>query len=109
EFDYDGTDTVTATTCPGTTPTSPQFIGQVDLTGAPSRFSGRNTFAAPPSTGVDGGTITGENIYNFDGSINGDTATGTFHYEQKSQSTGGGGGPVQQGAVGTFTITFTKS
>lgn len=110
KFEYDGTDTITSTNCPGgNTPAPPQFIGNVDLSGAPSRFTGRNSFTTPASTGTDGGTITGEHIYTFEGSINGDTATGTFRYEQKSQSTGGTAGVIQQGAVGTFTISFTKS
>ncbi len=113
KFAYEGTDTVTSTSCPtnSTVPTPPSFIGQVDLTGTPSRFSGRNVFATPTGTGVDGGTTTGEHVYTFEGSISGNTATGTFRYEQKSQSAGGGGGggTVQQQAVGTFTITFTKS
>ncbi len=113
KFAYEGTDTVTSTSCPtnSTVPTPPSFIGQVDLTGTPSRFSGRNVFATPTGTGIDGGTITGEHVYTFEGSISGNTATGTFRYEQKSQSAGGGGGggTVQQQAVGTFTITFTKS
>jgi hypothetical protein len=107
-FDYDGTDTVTATNCPnGFTP--PQFIGQVDLSGSPSRFSGRNVFPTPPSSPRPGETITGEHVYTFEGSISGDTATGTFKYEQTSLSTGGGGGDVQQSAIGIFTITFQKS
>jgi hypothetical protein len=109
KFDYEGTDTVVSSNCSGTAPTPPQFIGGVDLSGSKSRFSGQNRFPTPTSTGIDGGTITGEHIYTFEGSINGDTATGTFRYEQQSQSTGGGGGPVQQNAIGTFTITFTKS
>ena len=107
-FDYDGTDTVTATNCPnGFTP--PQFIGQVDVSGAPSRFSGRNVFSVPPSSPRPGETITGEHTYTFEGSISGDSASGTFHYEQKSLSTGGSGGDVQQSAIGIFTITFQKS
>jgi hypothetical protein len=94
--------------CPnGFTP--PQFIGQVDVSGAPSRFSGRNVFSVPPSSPRPGETITGEHTYTFEGAISGDRASGTFHYEQKSLSTGGGGGDVQQSAVGAFTITFQKS
>ena len=110
KFDFEGSDTIVSSTCPapGSTPTPPAFVGHVDVSGSPARFSGRNAFPTPPGTGVDGGSITGEHIYTFEGSMAGDTATGTFRYEQKSQSTGGTGGPVTQSAVGTFTITFTK-
>ena len=44
----------------------------------------------------------------FEGSISGDTATGTFKYEQTSLSTGGGGGAVEQIAIGTFTVTLPE-
>jgi hypothetical protein len=62
-----------------------------------------------PTNSVGGATITGEHVYTFEGTITGDTATGTFHYEESSLATGGGGGDVQQKATGTFTITFQKS
>jgi hypothetical protein len=79
------------------------------VSGAPARFSGRNVISVPPSSPRPGETITGEHIYTFEGSIGGDSASGTFHYEQNSLSTGGGGGDVQQSAIGTFTIAFHKS
>lgn len=41
--------------------------------------------------------------------MNGNAITGTIKYEQKSVSTGGGGGPVDQAATGTFSVTLTKS
>jgi len=107
-FDYDGSDTVTATTCANQF-APPQFIGQVDVSGSHARFSGRNVFTVPPSSPRPGESITGEHIYTFEGTITGNTATGTFRYEQNSLSTGGSGGDVQQKATGTFTITFQKS
>ena len=106
-FQYEGTETTVSTTCAGGTPTTPQFIGQVDLSGSPSNFSGRNVFPGPPAT-VNGATITGEHVYTFQGSLSGDTATGVFTYEENSFSTGGGGSDVRQLGTGSFTITFTK-
>jgi hypothetical protein len=108
EFEYEGAEAVVSTTCAGGTPTSPQFIGQVDLSGSPSNFSGRNVYPGPPTT-VNGATITGEHIYTFQGSISGDSATGVFNYEENSLSTGGGGSDVRQLGTGSFTITFQKS
>ena len=108
EFSYDGSGTTTATTCPQV-PELPKFIGAVEqLTGSPSSFSGRQVFSAPGATGPSGERITGEHVYNFQGSINGDTATGVFRYEENSLSVGGFGGNVTQLGVGTFTITFQK-
>jgi len=107
EFEYEGTETVTSSTCIGGTPTSPQFIGQVDLTGSASSFSGRNTFAGPPTANQFGGTITGAHVYTFQGSISGDSASGVFTYEENSLSTGSGGGVTQLG-TGNFSISFRK-
>ena len=108
EFEYEGTETIVSTTCAGGTPAAPQFIGQVDVSGSPSNFSGRNVFPGPPAT-VNGATITGEHVYTFQGSISGDAATGVFTYEENSLSTGGGGSDVRQLGTGSFTITFQKS
>lgn len=108
QFEYEGTETIVSTTCVGGTPSGPQFIGQVDLTGSPSNFSGRNVYPGPPTT-VNGATITGEHIYTFQGSISGDSASGVFNYEENSLSTGGGGSDVRQLGTGSFTITFQKS
>jgi hypothetical protein len=108
EFDYEGTSTVTASTCPAT-PEGPQFTGSVDeLTGSPSSFTGRQVFPGPPATGLSGERISGEHVYNFQGSITGDTVTGVFRYEENSLAVGGPGGNVTQLGVGTFSITFQK-
>jgi hypothetical protein len=108
QFEYEGTETIVSTTCAGGTLAAPQFIGQVDVSGSPSNFSGRNVFPGPPAT-VNGATITGEHVYTFQGSISGDAATGVFTYEENSLSTGGGGSDVRQLGTGSFTITFQKS
>ncbi len=102
KFDYAGTQSLTAATC-SNPPGIPSFIGEANpLSGAPSSFSGKTTITAPP------GSVTGENTYAFQGSISGNTATGTFKYEQRSFSPGDGGGSVTVTASGTFPITFTK-
>lgn len=107
EFEYEGTSTTTASTCP--VPEMPQFIGGVDqLSGSPSSFSGRQAFPGPPGTGPGGERITGEHVYTFQGSISGNTVTGVFRYEENSLSVGGTGGNVTQLGVGNFTITFQK-
>ena len=99
-FSYEGSDTVTSNTCPaGVTP--PQFIGRVDFTGTPSRFSGQNNFA------VQSAEAPGEHVYQFEGSLSGETATGTFKYEQKF-ATQGSAGPINTVATGSFTITFRR-
>jgi len=104
-FRFEGSDTLVASTCAAPPPVPP-LLGQVDLTGSPARFSGRNTF---PHSQPSGGSVQGENIYTFDGAVSGDVVTGTFTYEQKSFSPGDGGGSVQVNATGTFTVTLRKS
>jgi hypothetical protein len=107
-FEYSGTENSTTSNCPQGTPQAPQFIGQVDLSGSPSHFSGRNVFPAP-STVVNGATISGEHVYTFEGSVSGDTATGTFTFVETSLSVGSGGNEVRQSGNGSFTITFQKT
>jgi hypothetical protein len=108
-FEFTGTQALIAAGCP--MPTPPDFSGGVMLSGSPASFSGRN--AGPQitntSTGQAGETITGSHTYTFEGSINGETATGTFRYEERSVSTGGRAGQIDQLGVGTFSITFQKS
>jgi hypothetical protein len=107
EFAYEGSSSITSTTCQFL-PEMPQFIGSVDdLTGSPSSFSGRQVYPAPAATGGAGERITGEHVYSFQGSFSGDTITGTFKYEETNQSTIPPVGETQNG-VGTFTITFQK-
>jgi hypothetical protein len=102
-FQYEGSDAFTSSNCPGSFP-PPPFVGRVDVTGTPSRFSGQNTFPIP----LTDPTTSGEHIYSFEGSLNGDTATGTFKYEQKFVNPGIAG-PINTVSIGTFTITFQKS
>ncbi len=99
EFEYSGPSALTATTCAFGAPPIPQFIGSTDLTGTSSSFSGRRTISAP------GGGITGDNNYIFQGSANGNTANGTFTYEQRSVNSADG---ITVTATGTFPITFQK-
>jgi hypothetical protein len=98
KFEYEGTQSLTSSTCQFT-PGIPNFIGEANpLSGPSSNFSGRTTINA------GGGSVTGENTYEFQGSVTGDTASGTFTYTQRSSSPNG---PVIT-ASGTFPITFQK-
>ena len=108
-FEHTGTDTVIASTC--TVPaTPPAFVGGVEVSGPPSRLSGRNAIVFPTGTGMDGGTINGEQVLTFEGSLSGDAVTGTLKYETRTQSTGGATpGGIQAVATGTFTVTLQKS
>jgi hypothetical protein len=101
-FDYTGSLSLVSTNC-SPTPMLPQFIGEANpLTGSPASFSGRTVIDAA------GGNITGGNTHTFQGSINGNTASGTFTYTSHSFSPGEGGGSVTDDASGTFPITFQK-
>ncbi|HEX6165102.1 MAG TPA: hypothetical protein VFZ31_17170 [Vicinamibacterales bacterium] len=106
-LEVQGTDTVVSSGCPVTNP-STSFNGTTTVTGTTSVFrgsEGRNE----TGTGVGGETIQGTSTMFFEGSLNGNTVTGTMRWEQKSVSTGGAGGPVDQLASGTFTLTLTRS
>lgn len=103
KYDYQGPSGASSSTCsPGATPPIPQFIGEVEVTGSPSNFSGRNVIQAPA------GGPSGQNVYSFQGSVSGNTATGTFTYEQSNSGDGGGGSVITVNATGTFPITFQK-
>jgi hypothetical protein len=107
EFKYEGSETITSTTCPGgAVPPGQMFIGQVDVTGSAASFNGRSVYPGPSTPSSFGGTITGEHIYTFQGSIAGDTATGVFTYEENSLSTGTV--TVRQLGTGTFNVTMQK-
>lgn len=99
-FEYSGPSSLTASTCViGPAPLIPQFIGSTELTGTSGGFSGRRTISSP-SAG-----ITGDNNYIFQGSASGNTASGTFTYEQNSVN---GAEGITVKASGTFPITFQK-
>ena len=98
-YEYDGPSSLTASTCQFSAPPIPQFIGSTEVTGTPANFGGKRTIT--PSAGT-------ENNYIFQGSISGNTATGTFTYDQRSTNTDGAGGTVTMVAIGTFPITFQK-
>jgi hypothetical protein len=98
-FGYEGTQSLTASTCQFT-PQIPNFIGEANpLSGTPGNFSGRTTISSSGSVG------SGENTYSFQGSVNGDTATGTFTYTQRNSNPSDG---TSLTASGTFPITFQK-
>ena len=109
EFNFTGAQRVIASTCP--MPGPADIGGKVDLTGSPARFGGRNVFTGPNNNpgGSPGEIINGSQTLTFEGSINGNTATGTFKLEENSVSVGGPGGRIDQQGAGIFTITFQKS
>jgi hypothetical protein len=99
KFDYEGTQSLTASTCQFT-PQIPNFIGEANpLSGTPSNFSGQTRLSSSGSVG------SGENTYRFQGSVSGDTATGTFTYTQTNSNPSDG---TTLTASGTFPITFQK-
>ncbi len=103
KFDYSGSQSLTSSTC-NPAPQIPTFIGEANpLTGSPSSFSGKTTVQAPTN-----GNITGSGDYTFQGSANGNAASGTFTWESRSFSPGDGGGSVTITFSGTFPINFTK-
>ena len=106
-IEVQGTDTVVSAGCPTPSPSN-QFNGTTTVTGTHTVFRGSES-RNETSTGVGGETIQGTSTMAFEGSLNGNTVTGTMRWEQKSVSTGGAGGPVDQAAAGTFSLTLNKS
>lgn len=102
-----GTDTVVSANCV-TNVTATGFAGMITVSGSPSSIRGTET-RTDSSTGPQGEAIQGTTAILFDGSMSGNTITGTIKFEQRSAATGGGGGPVDQVANGTFAVTLTKS
>jgi hypothetical protein len=100
KFEYEGTQSLTASTCQFVTPQIPNFIGEANpVSGTPSNFSGRTTINTSFGPG------TSEHIYAFQGAVNDNTASGTFTYTQGSSA---GADGVVVTASGTFPITFQK-
>jgi len=107
DLDLNGTATVTATTCTVVNQTNP-FGGTLPVSGTQSSLRG-NASNSNTSNGVNGEVITGTQTISFDGSLSGNSVTGTLKIEIKAVSTGGGGGPVDSLESGTFSVTLTKS
>jgi hypothetical protein len=103
----DGTDTVVSSSCPVISPSTP-FAATTTVTGTTTVFRGSEA-RSETNPGTNGETIQSTHQLFFEGSMSGNTITGTIKYEQKSVSTGGGGGPVDQAATGTFPVTLTRS
>lgn len=102
----DGTSNVTASACINVTQSNP-FGGGVQVSGSQSAMRGSDT-RSTTSTGLAGETITGTSTLAFEGSVSGNTVTGTLKFENKSTSPGSGGGPVDSLLTGTFTLSLTK-
>ena len=103
-----GSDTIASATC--VTPANPptQFDRTAALSGTPAAIRGSDT-RNDSRTQAGGETINATLTFAFDGSLIGNTITGTMRYEEVSVATGGGGGPVDQKASGTFPVTLTRS
>jgi hypothetical protein len=98
KFEYEGTHSLAGSTCQ-VTPQIPNFIGEANpLSGPPTNFNGRTTINTSSTNG------SGENTYSFQGTVNGNSASGTFTYTQRSSAADGG----SITASGTFPITFQK-
>jgi hypothetical protein len=107
DLDLNGTATVTATTCVVVNQTNP-FGGTLPVSGTQSALRG-NASNSSTSSGVSGEVITSNQMLLFDGSMSGNSVTGTLKIEIKAVSTGGGGGPVDSLESGTFSLSLTKS
>jgi hypothetical protein len=106
-LDINGTDSVVVQSCPGAN-TGGNFGGAIPVSGTQASIRGSET-RDDTRTQAGGETITSVRTFAFDGSLNGNTATGTIKHEGRSVSTGGGGGPVDESSSGSFAVTLTKS
>lgn len=107
DMQISGTSTVTSTQgCPTPNSTNP-FGGSVTVSGSQSSMRGSSSNTSTQA-GANGETITGTSVVKFDGAMSGNTVNGTLGFDQKSQSTGGGGGPVDSQQSATFPVTLTK-
>jgi hypothetical protein len=107
-IEVSGTDSVVSQTCSGPVVTGNRFSGFATLSGTPSSIRGSQT-RNETQTMPTGETIQSQSTFTFQGSLSGNTITGTIAHDEKSVSTGGGGGPVDEASSGTFPVTLTKS
>jgi hypothetical protein len=108
QIEVRGTDTVVSQTCNGPLTQNGGFSGKASLSGSPAAFSGsesRTDTQANPT----GETVNSTATFSFQGSLSGNTITGTIKHDEKSVASGGGGGAVDEASSGTFPITLTKS
>jgi hypothetical protein len=102
-----GTDAVVSQTCVGPVSNGP-FAGRTAVSGTPSSIHGSQT-RSDTQTLSTGETIQSASAFYFDGAFSGSTITATLRHEERSVSSGSGGGPVDEASAGTFPITLTKS
>jgi len=107
DLEMNGTSTVTATNCVSIVPSN-AIGGSLHVSGSQASVRGTDS-RTNITNGANGEVITATQTLGFDGSISGNTATGTLKFEVKATSTGGGGGPVDNLQTGLFSITLTKS
>jgi len=108
QIEVTGNDSVVAQTCNGPTVQNGGFAGKATVSGSPSSMSGSEV-RTDTQTMPTGETITSNGTFSFQGSLSGNTITGTIKHDEKSVSTGGSGGAVDEAASGTFPITLNKS
>jgi hypothetical protein len=106
-IEVQGTDVIVSQTCNGPS-SATMFNGTANISGTPASIRGSET-RSDTGVGPSGEAIQGNSAMLFEGSLSGNTITGTIKYEQRSSSTGGTGGPVDQAAQGSFSVTLTKS
>lgn len=102
-----GTDSVVAQNCAGPT-ASGAFSGKATITGTQSAIRATET-RTDSRTQAGGETISSVNTFTFEGVLSGNSISGVIKNDEKSVSTGGGGGIVDQASSGSFPVTLTKS
>lgn len=107
ELELTGTDVVVAQSCNGPGQSS-NFSGRIAVSGPPSSLRGSET-RSDTQPGATGETIQATRTFLFEGTLSGNTVTGTLKHEGRSVATGGGGGPVDETSVGNFPLSMTKS
>jgi hypothetical protein len=107
EIELNGTDVVVSQTCNGPV-SNGGFVGLAAVSGTPSSMRGSDT-RTDSMPGTSGETIQSTRALLFEGTLSGNSVTGTLKVEGRSTTTGGGGGPVDGVLLGTFPVTLTKS
>jgi hypothetical protein len=101
-----GTDTVVSQNCAGPIQNG-AFAGRATISGSPSAMRATETRTDSRTQG-GGETISSTSTFLFEGVLSGNTISGTIKHDNKSVSTGGGGGPVDESSSGSFPVTLTK-
>lgn len=106
EIEVTGTDVVIAQSCNGPVG-SGGFAGRTAVTGTRSSMRGSDTRTESQSQ-AGGEVIQSTRTFLFEGAFSGNAITGMLKHDERSVSTGGAGGTVDEASQGTFPITMTK-